>query len=274
MSKRDYQQKFRSCFENAQDAQQTYQFPLALRLYRRCIRLGEKWQDRLSGYEAKGFVAVARLRYAETLMYCGSISKGAQLGLRTVKQLANALPAMKLPKSTLAHVREAMIWTETVCAQHEKELNCPLWILEPRLFEAVLHIISKHDPNGLVRPGDNLGAWTEFTSEVEAILPRLKSAACAADVEKIVRQGYRCSEFRSIATEIWRCIGRPEHKRSLANIVDVRTPIAKAVEQVRKLRPKHDDKLRRALIEALRREAGRLDIAAMQLRAILCGESP
>ena len=302
MRKNDYEEKLRSCFENARNAQQTYQFPLALRLYRRCIRLGEKWQDRLPGYIAKGFLAVARLRYAETLIYCGSISRGAALGLRTVRGLGNAVASMKLPKATLATVRQEMRRGQEIFEAHRRELHCPTWILEPKLFEAVLHIVSKHDPVGIAR--DHSGAWTEYALEVEDSLPRLKIVSSVAEVEKTIRQIFRFrfgkvsrkpwtstsykrtrlgtfvrdrthlrDDFPSIAEEIWRCIHRPEHKRALADIVDVQTPIANAVKKVRKLRPKHDEKLRLALIEALKVEVRTLDMGEKLMRA-LSGESP
>lgn len=141
----------------------------------------------------------------------------------------------------------------------------PLWILEPRLFAAVLRIISRHDPEGIISP-ENPRGWTEYAPEVEAILPLLKRASCAADVEKPLRRVFRTyfgslpHQSTAMAGEIWKCIRRPEHKHALSNIVDLEAPIQNAVNQIRKLHPKNDDKLRSALIAAL-------DQQALQLKA-------
>ena len=168
--------------------------------------------------------------------------------------------------------------TTDTLSRHKEELQGqPLWILEPGLFEAVLHIVSKHDIEGII-PGENPRGWTEYAQEAEAILPFLKSASSVADVEKVVAKVFRkyfgCEsrQLAAMAGEIWNCIRRPQHRRALKNIVDLEGPIQNAVNRIRKLHPRNDDRLRLALVAALDEQASSLK-AEKQLKRIF-GEDP
>ena len=155
--------------------------------------------------------------------------------------------------------------------------NHPLWILEPKLFEAVLHIISRHNPEGIISP-ENPRGWTEYATEAEAILPLLKSASSAADVEKAVCKGFRKyfgsvpHQSTAMALEIWKCIRRPQHRRALKDIVNLEAPIQNAVNKLRKFHPRNDDNLRLALVAALDKQASQLR-TEKHLKAIF-GEDP
>jgi hypothetical protein len=138
---------------------------------------------------------------------------------------------------------------------HKTLSHHPSWLLEPKLFETVLRLISQHDPEGIISPANPRG-WTEYATEVDAMLPLLKRASSAADVAKIVRRVFRrcfgsASNPSTLADPIWKSIRRPAHKRALARLVDPNTPIEKAVNRIRASRRYPGNKLRRALIAAL-----------------------
>ena len=180
-------------------------------------------------------------------------------------------------------------------ARHKERLgHHPLWILEPALFESVLKLVSKYDPEGILLGGLNPRGWTEYSPEVEAMLPQLKRASGAADVERVIREVFRrffgttsrkphtaiiyrkdrhgqwlkhrdevCHDFASLAEEIWKCIRRPAPQQALARMVDVRTPIERAVKKLRKLRPKSDKKFRLALIAELQHQAREIQVTSI-----------
>ena len=151
--------------------------------------------------------------------------------------------------------------------------NHPLWILEPKLFEAVLHIISRHNPEGIISP-ENPRGWTEYATEAEAILPRLKHASGVADVAKSLRRVFRkyfagvSHQSTAMALEIWKCIRRPHHRRALKNIMNLEAPIQNAGNKIRKWHPRNDDSLRLALVAALDKQASQLR-TERHLKAIL-----
>jgi hypothetical protein len=163
-------------------------------------------------------------------------------------------------------------------ARHEKDLqHHPLWILEPELFEAVLHIVSKHDLENIIT-GANPRGWTEYAPEVEAILPLLKHASRVADVEKSIRLVFRNffgsvpHQSTAMSGEIWKFIRRPDHQRALQNIVNLEVPIQNAVNRIRKLHPKSDDPLRLALVAALDKQA--LSLKAEKYLKRIFGDDP
>jgi hypothetical protein len=141
--------------------------------------------------------------------------------------------------------------------------QCPLWILEPQLFEAILRIVSQHDLEGIITPANPRG-WTEYASEVESMLPRLKRASSAADVERIVRQVFRQCFGRAprqsavMAAALWQCLRRPQHRRALACLVDLETPIMKLVKKLRQSPRRKADRMRLALVAALEKQASLL----------------
>ena len=149
--------------------------------------------------------------------------------------------------------------------QKDRLHGAPLWVLQPRLFEAVLHIVSKHDVKQIIT-GANPRGWTEYSPEVEAILPLLKPASSAADVEQSIRRVFRkrfgnpLPEVTAMASEIWKCIRRPQHRRVLKDIVNLETPIQNAVNRIRRSHPRNDDQLRLALITALNNQAFQLKV--------------
>ena len=138
-----------------------------------------------------------------------------------------------------------------------------MWILDPRLFEGVLQIVSRHDLEKIVT-GANPKGWTEYAVEVETMLPLLKHAASVADVERVVRKVFR-QYFGStpppsaaMSAEIWQCLRRPQHRRALARVVDLESPIKMLLKKLRPSHHRKDDRLRLALVAALENQASRL----------------
>jgi len=106
---------------------------------------------------------------------------------------------------------------------------------------------------------------TVYMRELDDILPRLKGARSERDVERVVRQVFGYSSrspsavARPIAEEIWKCIRKPKHRAALATVIDVGGTISRGIKQIQQLRPNRDEKLRLALITALRNEVAELE---------------
>jgi hypothetical protein len=84
------------------------------------------------------------------------------------------------------------------------------WHLQPEMFEAILKILFLHDPIGIC---DHDTGSSEYSSEVNSILPRLENANSVEDVHKIIYEefvrwfnttGERSAiKYEAIAKEIW-----------------------------------------------------------------------
>jgi metal-responsive CopG/Arc/MetJ family transcriptional regulator len=155
----------------------------------------------------------------------------------------------------------------------------PLWILEPKLFEAVLRIVSNHDLEKIIL-AENPRGWTEYTPEVEAMLPLLKSASSVVEVDRIIRKVFRQyfgSERRqrqtaAMAGEIWQCLCRPQHRHALARVVDLESTIKNVVKKLRQSHLRKDDRLRLALVAALKRQAHEIETERELYRLVGAGD--
>ncbi len=93
-------------------------------------------------------------------------------------------------------------------------------------FAAIHAIIARHDPVGMIWPGDPCEyAETEYDNEVGTILPRLEEAHTAEDVSTIVneefafwfgtevmQQPHRQARMRGLTEEIWHAWCQRSHK--------------------------------------------------------------
>jgi hypothetical protein len=104
----------------------------------------------------------------------------------------------------------------------------PLWNKFPKLYEVVLTILFQHDP---VRICDdsNDAQETEYASEVETILPRLKEATSAQELQQIVyEESIRwfdasagpIERYNQIAHDIWSYIETSGQQAEIAMIPD------------------------------------------------------
>src|SRR4051794_14953884 len=95
----------------------------------------------------------------------------------------------------------------------------PLWWSDPKTYELVTGILFRHDPIRICIP-ENPKRETEYITEVNTILPRLKDAATVEGVQQIVYEEFvrwfseraagPRARYRPIAQEIWEAMQAPE----------------------------------------------------------------
>ena len=106
---------------------------------------------------------------------------------------------------------EPVQW-ETITNEHNQAALArrEYWHLQPELFESILKILFQHDPIGICF--HEAGA-SEYSSEVNSILPRLENAKSVEDVHKAIYEEFvhwfnatgerSASKYEPIAKEIW-----------------------------------------------------------------------
>lgn len=86
----------------------------------------------------------------------------------------------------------------------------PLWREDPAGYERVLGVLFRHDPIRICFP-DNPKRETEYLSEVNTILPRIRGVEAVAEVQQIIfeefvrwfgRAAGRKADYQHIAEEI------------------------------------------------------------------------
>ena len=87
------------------------------------------------------------------------------------------------------------------------------WHRQPELFEAILKILFQHDPIGIC---NHDAGTSEYSAEVNTILPRLEYVKSVEDVYKIIYEEFvrwfnatgerRANKYKPIAKEIWELI--------------------------------------------------------------------
>jgi len=106
---------------------------------------------------------------------------------------------------------EPVQWETIKDERNQKDLaRREYWQLQPEMFEAILKILFHHDPIGIC---DHDTGASQYSIEVNTILPRLKNALSAKDVHQIVHEEFvdwfnatgerSASKYEAIAKEIW-----------------------------------------------------------------------
>jgi hypothetical protein len=106
---------------------------------------------------------------------------------------------------------EPIQWGTIKDERNQKDLALrEYWHLQPTLFEAILKILFQHDPIGICN--HDTGA-SQYSVEVNTILPRLEKASSVEDVHKIVYEEFvywfnatgerSANKYGAIAKEIW-----------------------------------------------------------------------
>jgi len=119
---------------------------------------------------------------------------------------------------------EPIQWETISDERNQKDLaRREYWHLQPELFEAVLKVLFQHDPIGICN--HDTGA-SQYSIEVDTILPRLERALSVEDVHKIVHEEFvywfnatgerSASKYEAIAKEVWELI--QEKKDGSANL--------------------------------------------------------
>lgn len=104
----------------------------------------------------------------------------------------------------------------------------PLWNKYPELYEALVGILFQHDP---VRICDDSNAMqeTEYTSEVNTILPRLKEVSSIQELRQVMYEEFirwfdqsagPIERYDQVAQDIWNYIATPERQVEIAQVPD------------------------------------------------------
>lgn len=102
-------------------------------------------------------------------------------------------------------------WSSIKDERNQKSLaHQEFWNLQPEMFEAILKILFHYDPLGICF--HELGA-SEYSLEVNTILPRLKKTLSVDDIRQIVHEEFTrwfglsenrmADKYESIAKDIW-----------------------------------------------------------------------
>ena len=106
---------------------------------------------------------------------------------------------------------EPIQWETIRNERNQKELALrECWHLQPELFEAILKILFQHDP---IRICNHEAGASQYSIEVNTILPRLERALSVEDVHKIVHEEFvrwfnatgerAANKYEAIAKEVW-----------------------------------------------------------------------
>jgi len=104
----------------------------------------------------------------------------------------------------------------------------PLWNKLPELYEAMVGILFQHDPIRICGNG-NTTRETEYISEVNTILPRLKEVSSMQELRQVVYEEFirwfdqsagPIEHYDQAAQDIWNYIATPERQVEIAQIPD------------------------------------------------------
>ena len=83
---------------------------------------------------------------------------------------------------------EPIQWETIRDEQNQKDLaRREYWHLQPELFEAILEILFRYDP---IKICNHTAGASEYSAEVNTILPRLENAKSVEDVHKIIYEEF------------------------------------------------------------------------------------
>lgn len=142
-----------------------------------------------------------------------------QLGLHKVaSQLGVDIDELSLKlREHIEKIRqeaEPVQWETIRGKRNQKDLVLrEYWHLQPDLFEAILKILFQYDPIGIC---DHDTRASQYSMEVNTILPRLKKALSVEDVHKIIYEEFiywfnatgerNANKYEAIANEIWKLL--------------------------------------------------------------------